>query len=103
MDSEEKTTQTPHTWIKDMRENARIEGDYLVTSKTLSQTRQGSSFLTLTLSDRTGTVEARVWERAEEVAAHFKEGDIVTIAGQAGTYKNQIQIQIGIYHRCSPS
>ena len=103
MDSEERTTQTPHTWIKDMRENARIEGDYLVTSKTISQTRQGSSFLTLTLGDRTGTVEARVWERAEEVAPHFKEGDIVTIAGQAGTYKNQIQIQIhGLQRNTSP-
>ncbi len=103
MDIEGKAKQPPHTWIKDIQENAKVEGDYLVTSKTVSQTRQGSSFLTLTLSDRTGTVEAKVWERAQEVAAQFREGDIVTITGQAGTYRNQIQIQIhGLKQNKSP-
>ncbi len=100
MDRKEKPNQRPHTWIRDIQENARVEGDYLVTSKTVSQTRQGNSFLTLTLGDRTGKVEARVWDNAEELSPQFKEGDIVTITGQAGTYRNQIQIQI---HALSPN
>ncbi|UCF72473.1 MAG: 3'-5' exoribonuclease YhaM family protein [Deltaproteobacteria bacterium] len=94
MDIEQKARQTPHIWIKDIQETVRVEGDYLVTSKTVSQTRQGNTFLTLTLADRTGAVEARVWDRAEEISTQFKEGDIVTITGQASTYRNQIQIQI---------
>ena len=83
-----------HIWIKDIEENVKVEGNYLVKSKVIAQTRQGNSFLTLTLGDRTGTVEARVWDRVEEISTQFKEGDIVTITGQASTYRNQIQIQI---------
>jgi len=83
-----------HLWIKDIKENTKIEGNYLVKSKSIGQTRQGNSFLTLTLGDKTGTIEARVWDRVEEISTHCKEGNIVTIAGQANTYRNQIQIQI---------
>ncbi len=83
-----------HIWIKDIGENVKVKGNYLVKSKVIAQTRQGNSFLTLTLGDRTGTVEARVWDRVEEISTQFKEGDIVTITGQASTYRNQIQIQI---------
>jgi 3'-5' exoribonuclease len=96
---EQKANQAPHTWIKDIQENAKVEGDYLVTSKTVSQTKQGTSFLTLTLGDRTGTLEARVWDRAEQISAQFKEGDIVTITGQASIYRNQIQIQIHVLNK----
>ena len=83
-----------HLWIKDIKENAKVEGNYLVKSKSVGQTRQGNPFLTLTLGDRTGTIEARVWDRVEEISTQFKEGNIVTITGQASTYRNQIQIQI---------
>ena len=83
-----------HLWIKDIKENAKIEGNYLVKNKSIGQTRQGKPFLTITLGDKTGTIEAKVWDRVEEISAQFKEGTIVTIAGQANTYRNQIQIQI---------
>ena len=100
MDLQEKGRQTPHIWIKDIQENLKVEGDYLVRSKIVSQTRQGNSFLTLTLGDRTGTVEGKVWDRAEEISTQFKEGDIITLTGQASTYRSQIQIQI---HELKPN
>ena len=83
-----------HIWIKDIRENDKIEGEYLVKSKIVAQTRQGNPFLTILLGDKTGTMEGKVWDRVEEIASQFKEGDIITINGQASTYRNQIQIQI---------
>lgn len=94
MDIKEKTTGVRHIWIKDIQENDTVQGSYLVKSKTVNQTRQGSPFLTLTLGDKTGTIEARVWDNVEEISSQFKEGDIVDITGQTSTYKNQIQIQI---------
>lgn len=89
-----------HLWIKDIKENMKIEGSYLVNSKSIGKTRQGNSFLTLTLGDRTGKIEAKVWDRVEEISAQFKEGSIITITGQANTYRNQIQIQI---HELKPN
>ncbi len=87
-----KTMQ--HIWIKDIKENDTVRGDYLVRSKTMGKTRQGNSFLTLTLTDKTGAIEARVWDKVEELSAQFREHDVVTITGQASTYRNQVQVQI---------
>jgi 3'-5' exoribonuclease len=91
-----------HTWIKDIKENDTVNGDYLATNKTLGQTRQGNAFLTLTLADKTGALEARVWDNVEQISSQFKERDVVTVVGQANTYRNQIQLQIQKLKR-SPS
>jgi 3'-5' exoribonuclease len=92
-----------HIWIKDIKENDTVNGDYLVTNKTLGQTRQGNAFLTLTLADKTGAIEARVWDNVEQLSSQFKERDVVTVVGQANTYRNQIQIQIqGLKRNPSP-
>lgn len=81
-------------WIRDIQEGSRVKGPYLVRNKTIGHTRQGSPFLTLLLGDKTGTIEARIWDNAEQISEQFREGDIVEITGKAGTYKNQIQVQI---------
>ncbi len=88
------TEEKQHIWIKDIKENDSVDGVYLVKTKATGQTRQGMPFLTLTLADKTGRVEARVWDSVEEISALFKEGDIVEITGQVSTYRNQMQIQI---------
>jgi 3'-5' exoribonuclease len=89
-----KTKETQHIWVKDIKENDLIEGAFLVKSKVTGQTRQAKPFLTLTLADKTGRVEARVWDNVEQISALFKEGDVVEIIGQVNTYRNQMQIQI---------
>jgi 3'-5' exoribonuclease len=89
-----KTKEREHIWIKDIKENDLIGGSYLVKAKATGQTKQGRAFLTLTLADKTGRVEARVWDNVEGISALFKEGDIVEINGQVSTYRNQVQIQI---------
>ena len=92
-----------HLWIKNIEENSKIEGKYLVKKKVVAQTRQNKTYLTLMLSDKTGAVEAKVWDNAEKISGKFKEGDIVKIKGQATTYRNQLQIQInGIEQSKSP-
>ena len=72
----------PHLWIKEIQEDERVSGCYLVKEKRMLKTRNGKSFLSLTLADRTGELPAKVWERAEELAILFQEGDIIQVAGQ---------------------
>jgi 3'-5' exoribonuclease len=94
MKTREQSRELNHIWIKDIKENDPVTGAYLVKTKTTGQTRQGRPFLTLTLADKTGGVEARVWDNVEVLSALFKEGDIVEINGQGSIYRNQVQIQI---------
>ena len=86
--------QGNHLWVKDIKEDDIVDGLYLVKTKRLGQTKNGAPFLSLTLSDRTGDIETRAWDRADELASLFSEGDIVNVNGKAGTYRNQVQLTI---------
>lgn len=81
-----------HIWIKDIEEDNLIHGVYLVKTKRVGKTKKGTSFLSLTLGDRTGEVEAKVWERAESLSPLFREGDVIQVEGKASLYRDEIQL-----------
>jgi 3'-5' exoribonuclease len=71
-----------------------VNGLYLAKEKRLGTTKRGDPFLSVTLADRTGVVEARIWEKADLFSSLFQEGDIVEVVGTAGSYRNQIQVTL---------
>ncbi len=81
-------------WIADIKRDDRVRGDYLVKGKRMGLTKKGEPFLSLTLADRSGEIEAKVWERAEALSSGFTEGDILTVEGFAGAYRDQVQITL---------
>jgi len=83
-----------HLWIKEIQDEDRVSGCYLVKEKRVLKTRNGKSFLSLTLADRTGEIPAKVWERAETLSSLFQQGDIIQVDGHAGSYRDQIQITV---------
>ncbi|MCD6297386.1 MAG: hypothetical protein J7M30_09545, partial [Deltaproteobacteria bacterium] len=84
----------PHLWIKDITEKDTVKGHYLVKEKRVAKTRNGKLFISIILTDRTGEVGAKVWERAEEYSALFHQGDILEVEGNAESYRGQIQITV---------
>ncbi|MBW1862391.1 MAG: CRISPR-associated endonuclease Cas3'' [Deltaproteobacteria bacterium] len=80
-----------HPWINEIKEDDPVRGLYLAKVKRMGLTRKGDPFLSITLADRTGVIEARVWERAEELSSLFSEGDILDVEGYACSYRDQIQ------------
>ena len=83
-----------HIWIKDIQENDKVQGLYLVKNKRLGLTKNGDHFLSLILTDRTGDVETRVWDNAEQLSPQFSEGDIIKVEGYASSYRNRIQLTL---------
>ena len=83
-----------HLWVKDITENDNISSCYLVKGKKTGTTRKGDPFLSLVLADRTGEVEARIWEGADEISPLFFEGDIVQVEGHSSSYKGKLQITL---------
>ncbi|MBW1780020.1 MAG: HD domain-containing protein [Deltaproteobacteria bacterium] len=88
------SASSSHLWIEAIEEDARVSGCYLVKEKRVAKTRNGNPFLSLTLKDRTGEIAAKVWERAEALSGRFREGDVIRIDGQAGSYRDQLQITV---------
>ncbi len=90
----ETTSGMSHAWIKDIKADDHVHGRYLVKVKKTGQTKNGDPFISITLSDRTGDVESRVWENALELSSLFNEGEILEVEGHATSYKNRIQLVI---------
>ncbi|MBN1831036.1 MAG: HD domain-containing protein, partial [Deltaproteobacteria bacterium] len=81
-------------WVKDIKVDDRISDLYMAKMKRLAMTKKGDPFLSLTLADRSGDIEARMWDRAEEFSSIFVEGDILDVEGHAGSFRGQIQVTL---------
>ena len=81
-------------YAADIRENQLVDTLFLVGSKNHGVTKGGSSYLTLKLLDRSGEIEARVWERADDLARGFDKNDFVRVRGQSTLFQGKIQIRV---------
>lgn len=81
-------------YATDIRENQSVDDCFLVASKNYGVTKGGNSYLTLKLLDRSGEIEARVWERAEDLGRGFEKNDFVRVRGQATLYQGKVQIRV---------
>lgn len=86
--------KSAHFWVKDIRKDDKIKGLYLVKGKKRLATKKGDPYLSVTLADCTGDIEAKIWERVEERDPLFKEGDVLEINASAGCYMDQVQLTI---------
>lgn len=81
-------------FVNELKAGERITGFYVVRYKQLENFRDRSrgQFLTLMLSDRTGSVLARVWEGAPELADTFEQSDVVKVQADVEVYMERMQL-----------
>ncbi len=82
-------------------ENQTVTGFFVATNRQLRTKADGSSYLSLTLCDGTGQIEARVWEARD--AGEFASGDIVKLRGQVCRYQEKLQIKVDRLRRADPA
>jgi 3'-5' exoribonuclease len=81
-------------YAADICDNQAVDGLFLVASKNHGVTKNGNGYLTLKLLDRSGEIEARVWDRADDLARGFDKNDFVRVRGQATLYQGKMQIRV---------
>lgn len=80
--------------IRDLREGDVVNDFYVVQQCEKRESKFNKAFLTLTLTDATGSVAAAVWEDAERLAKIFEPGRIVKVTGKVGVYEGKPQIKV---------
>ncbi len=81
-------------YVKDIKEGEPVRDLFLVGNKALLTSNAGKPYLSLQLRDRTGQVEGRVWDRAEEIGKRFERDDVVEVSGTAISYQGRIQFKV---------
>lgn len=74
--------------------NEDVTAQFLVLSKEVRQKKTGEPYLSLHLSDRTGEIEAKMWDNVPEVMDTFDRDDFVKIKGRVQVFQNRSQITV---------
>jgi 3'-5' exoribonuclease len=81
-------------YVGDLAPNEAITAIFLVLSKEIRQKKTGEPYLTLHLADKTGEVEAKMWDNVAEVMDTFDRDDFVKVKGLVQVYQNRSQFTI---------
>jgi len=76
------------------QENKIITSCFVCISKQVKPKKTGEPYLALTLGDRTGQIEAKMWDNVEDAIDAFEQDDFLKVKGLLNKYKNRFQITI---------
>ena len=84
-------------------ENKIVTSSFVVVSKQVKPKKSGEPYLALTLGDRSGHVEAKMWDNVEDTIDGFEQDDFVKVKGLINKYKNRFQLTIHKLRRMGES
>jgi 3'-5' exoribonuclease len=81
-------------YIGELQPNQMVTGVFLVQSKDVRQKKTGEPYLSLVLGDRSGDIDAKMWDNVAEVLETFDRDDFVRVKGLMQVYQNRPQFTI---------
>lgn len=81
-------------YVGDMTPNDVITAQFLVTAKEVRQKKTGEPYLSLQLADKTGELEAKMWDNVAEVMDTFDRDHFVKVKGLLQIYQKRAQFTI---------
>ena len=88
-----ESSATPHLYVLDMEPNTPVAGYYILNTASLRTTGNGKTFLSASITDRTGTVNVIYWDYNGPLRSS-DEGKTVFIRGQISEFKGALQITL---------
>ncbi|MGH9676048.1 MAG: OB-fold nucleic acid binding domain-containing protein, partial [Candidatus Acidiferrum sp.] len=82
------------SFVNDLAAEQTILTFFLVNEKEIRNTRAGKSYLRLELGDRTGSIEAVMWDQVDAVAKDINRGDVVKVNARVESYRNKLQLTL---------
>lgn len=85
------------------QENKVITSSFVVVSKQVKPKKTGEPYLALTLADRSGRLEGKMWDNVEDALDAFEQDDFIKVKGLINKYKNRFQLTIHKLRRLGES
>jgi 3'-5' exoribonuclease len=89
-------------FVSDLGSEQTITTFFLVHEKEIRNTREGKPYLRLELGDRSGTIEARMWDQFETAARDVSRDDFVKVQARVEIYRNKPQLSLQQLRRAKP-
>ncbi|MBZ5524058.1 MAG: HD domain-containing protein [Acidobacteriia bacterium] len=75
-------------------ENQVVTSSFVVASKQAKPKKSGELYLALTLADRTGQIEAKMWDNVNEHISIFGQDDFVKVRGLINKFNGKFQLTV---------
>jgi 3'-5' exoribonuclease len=89
-------------FVKDLTADQAVTSFFLVHEKEVRNTASGKTYLRMELGDRSGTVEARMWEQFEVAARDVARDDFVKVQARVEIYRNRPQLSLMQFRLAKP-
>ena len=80
-------------YIETLHEGERISEIYLCKNKISAKTKAGKSYYSLTLQDKTGTLDGKIWDLGNAIH-HFEPLDYIQVDGDVTSFQGSLQLNI---------
>ncbi len=81
-------------YIESLREGERINEIYLCKVKQSALTKAGKPYDSLTLQDKTGTLDAKIWEPGSGGIDDFDSLDYIAVMGDITSFQGNLQLNV---------
>ncbi|MBO5424471.1 MAG: HD domain-containing protein [Lachnospiraceae bacterium] len=80
-------------YINELREGEMISEVYLCKNKVTATTKAGKNYYSMQLQDKTGIIDAKVWELNNGIA-HFEAMNYIRVDAQVTSFNNALQLNV---------
>lgn len=81
-------------YLQEFHDGDRINGVYLCKQKTSATTKNGKAYENVILQDRTGTMDAKIWDVGSFGIDEFDALDYIEINGEVTSFNGALQVNI---------
>src|ERR1700685_3888999 len=81
-------------YLSDIKPNQVFTATFLVHGKDVRQKKSGEPYLSLLLGDRTGEIDAKMWDNVAEIVDTFERDDFVKVKGLLQIFQNRLQMTV---------
>ena len=81
-------------FVKDLTVKTMVSDIFYVAGREVKDRRDGGHFLKLEFADKTGTINAVVWDNVTELLDSAKPGQFVRVNGSVGEYNGKLQMTV---------
>jgi 3'-5' exoribonuclease len=86
---------TKSQFVRDLKDKETVSSPFLVKFSAVGADKNGKPFMNVILLDRSGEIEARIWEDVPRYASTVVRDNFVNIEGRVQSYQGRKQIVIG--------
>lgn len=80
-------------YINELRDGEMISEVYLCKNKVVAKTKAGKSYYSMQLQDKTGIIDAKVWELNNAIA-HFEPMNYIRVDAQVTSFNGALQLNV---------